>query len=75
MLIVFAVIIALSLVFTIIVIYVKRRAAILNKFDSGMKAGGGDIMFGKSNLVASSGASSSASSLPGHSEKIPGNMY
>jgi len=77
MLIVFAIIIALSLVFTIIVIYVKRRAAILSKFDNSMRAGGGDVVFGKqtlgtSNLVSSSGASSSASSLPGHTnEKLP----
>lgn len=76
MLIVVAIIIALSLVFTIIVIYVKRRAAILSKFDSNMRAGGGDVVFGKqtigqSNLVSSSGASSSSSSLPTTQEKLP----
>ena len=76
MLIVFAVIIALSLVFTIIVIYVKRRAAILSKFDTGMRAGGGDVVFGKqtlgggNNLVNSSGASTSASSLPSSDKKL-----
>lgn len=73
MIIVFAIIVALSLVFTIIVIYVKRRAAILSKIDTGMRAGGGDVVFGKtmgtSNLVTSSGASSSSSSLP--TEKLP----
>lgn len=78
MLIVFAVIIALSLVFTIIVIYVKRRAALLSKFDQGLRTGGGDVMFGKqtlgaSNLVASSGASTSASSIPStdNNKKMP----
>lgn len=76
MLIVFAIIVALSLVFTIIVIYVKRRAAILSKFDNGMRAGGGDVVYGKqtlgtSNLVSSSGASSSSSSLPTSDKKLP----
>lgn len=76
MLIVFAVIIALSLVFTIIVIYVKRRAALLSKFDQGLRTGGGDVMFGKqtigtSNLVTSSGASTSASSIPSTDKKVP----
>lgn len=79
MLIVFAVIIALSLVFTVIVIYVKRRAAIMSKFgEGGMRAGGGDVVFGKQtlgtgNLVNSSGASTSASSIPSE-KKMPMNM-
>lgn len=79
MLIVFAVIIALSLVFTVIVIYVKRRAAIMSKFGEGaMRAGGGDVVYGKQtiggNLVSSSGASTSASSLPSSDKKLPMNM-
>lgn len=81
MLIVFAILIALALVFTIIVIYVKRRNAILAKFDNGMRAGGGDVMFGKpvlaqNNLVTSSATSTSASSLPSSEKKLPyGGMH